>query len=138
MSRTDDLVEINQVASLYAHLIDTRDFARMGEVYAADAVYQSADRGEHRGLPAIVEYLSSHQHPFTHSTTNVYVEFNEDGNAANGVAKFLVLLRDLSVAAGDYKDHWIRTSGGWRLVHRQSSFRMGAHTVDDTRERVIK
>lgn len=139
MTRTDDLVEIAQVASLYGHLIDQKKFAKMSEVFADDAIYESAIRGTFRGLPAIVDYLSSHSMPLTHNTTNFYIErFSECGDHAYGLAKFLALLPDLTVAAGDYNDEWIRTPNGWRLLHRKSSFRMGLHSVDERHERTVR
>lgn len=123
MSRAEDLIEIHQVASLYAHLIDNRDFTRMGEVYSQDATYESTRR-TNVGLAAIVEYLSTYPQPLAHNTANVYVELDPDGAHARGVAKYVCVLRDGSVVAGDYEDRWVRTDAGWRLEHRRSSPRV--------------
>lgn len=125
MSRTDDLLDIHQVASLYAHLIDNQLWDRIGDVYAEDATYHSP-RGEGVGLAGIVAYLSGNPQPLTHHTTNVHVVLSDDGNEARGVAKYLCVRPDLSVTAGDYEDHWVRTPAGWRLQHRRSTSRTDA------------
>lgn len=119
MSRADDLADMNQVANLYGHLIDNRLFDRMGEVYAEDATYISS-RKENFGLAQIQEYLSTYPQPLTHNVTNVHIEFGPDPDRAVGVAKFLCVLHDGSVGAGDYEDQWVRTPNGWRLQHRRS------------------
>lgn len=123
MSRAEDLVAINQVANMYGHLIDNRAFERMGEVYTEDATYHSS-RAKSVGLPAIVDYLSTYPQPLTHNTTNVHIQFGPDPDQATGVAKFLCVLRDRSVTAGDYEDQWVRTPAGWRLQHRRSTGRV--------------
>jgi hypothetical protein len=122
VSSAEDLAAINQVANLYGHLIDSQAFERMHEVYTEGATYHSP-RAKSVGLPAIVEYLSTNPQPLTHNTTNVYVELSAEGTEARGVAKFLCVLRDGTVGAGDYEDHWVRTEAGWRLEHRRSTGR---------------
>lgn len=124
ISWVDDLAAINQVSSLYGHLIDDRAFDRMSEVYTEDGVYDNR-RAKSVGLPAIAEFLSTHSQPLTHHTTNTHVEFEEDGNKARGVAKYLCLNPDGTMIAGDYEDHWVRTPTGWRLKYRRSISRGG-------------
>lgn len=120
MSRTDDLIEIHQVAALYGHVIDAKDWDRLDEIYAQDGTYHSQRGGAATGLDAIRAYLSGNDQPLTHMTCNVHVQLDDDSDAATGVAKFVVVQPDGDVLAGSYEDRWSRTATGWRLHHRRS------------------
>jgi ketosteroid isomerase-like protein len=120
MTRTDDLVEIGQVAALYGHLIDAKQWDRLGEIYAEDGTYESQRGGAAEGLAAIRAYLSGNEQPVTHMISNVHVDLAEGADSATGVAKFFVVRADGDVLAGEYADRWARTPAGWRLAHRRS------------------
>lgn len=117
-----DLAEINNVAALYGHIIDHKEWDRLGEVYAADGVYDGTATGSrrHEGLDAVVHYLSSTVQPLVHHSTNVYVEIALDGLTATGRAKWFVIRPDMSMASGYYIDAWRKTPDGWRLSERAS------------------
>jgi ketosteroid isomerase-like protein len=120
MSRTDDLLEIHQVAALYGHVIDAKQWDRLGEIYAEDGTYHGQRGGAANGLAAIRGYLSENDQPLTHMISNVHVQLDEGADSAAGVAKFVVVRPDGEVLAGAYEDRWSRTPTGWRLQHRRS------------------
>lgn len=121
MGRAEDLAEINAVAALYGHLIDSKQWQRMDEVYTSDAIYDGSTSGAHEGLTAIIEYLSTRPTSI-HLCSNVSVDVDRD--MASGAAKYIVIRSDMSMSAGDYTDVWRRTPNGWRLSQRTSRARI--------------
>lgn len=123
MSFADELAQIFQVNALYGHVIDRRQWDRIGEVYAQDAIYDSARGGVLDGIAAIVEYLSSSEQPLAHHVTNIHVELEPGGTRARVIAKFFILRRDGEVGSGDYEDSWVKLEQGWRIWRRKSTRR---------------
>ena len=122
MTLTDDIIQIHQTAALYAHVIDGRQWDRLGDVYAEDATYDSARVGQLVGLDKIREYLSTSRQPFIHTGSNLHVTLEEGADQATAVAKYVVI-RDGAIEAGDYTDRWVRTPHGWRIAQRRSTNR---------------
>ena len=122
LMRTTDLVEIQQTAALYAHMIDKRAWERLDEVYALDGVYDASavGLGVHSGVGEIAKFLSDLNLSIHHGTNMFVDSWHEDGTRAHGYSKFLSVQADGVVTSGEYDDDWIRTAGGWRL-HRRAS-----------------
>ena len=78
----DDIVEINQVMGLYAHVIDGKQWHRLDELYTDDGVFDLTGlmgrRLRFEGIDAIKGFLTSMPMPLAHIATNTYV-FEEDG-----------------------------------------------------------
>ena len=45
LSTAEDFIAIQQLLALHGHLIDGREFERLGELFTADAVYDVSARG---------------------------------------------------------------------------------------------
>lgn len=116
---TDDIVEVNQILSLWAHLVDTHAWDRFGEVFTEDAYFDSSVFGFEpvTGIQAICQMAGQEGHASAHHTTNVFVQ-----EAANGEivaeSKGLGLLSNGAVASVTYTDRLRRTPDGWRLASR--------------------
>ena len=62
----EDRLDIQQLINLYGHLIDTRAFSRLGEIFTDDAVFDLTgfDGTVYEGLEAIVQMMhDSEQQP---------------------------------------------------------------------------
>jgi hypothetical protein len=116
---TDDIVEINQILSLWAHLVDNRAWGRFGEVFTEDAYFDSSVFGfaPVTGIEAICHMASQEGHAKAHHTTNVFVQEGPDGEII-AESKGLGLLSNGAVASVTYTDRLRRTSNGWRLASR--------------------
>ena len=116
---TDDIVEINQILSLWAHLVDNRAWDRFGEVFTEDAYFDSSVFGfaPVTGIAAICHMASQDGHAKAHHTTNVYVQEGAGDEIAT-VSKGLGLLSNGAVASVTYTDRLRRTPEGWRLASR--------------------
>ncbi|MBB4115818.1 3-phenylpropionate/cinnamic acid dioxygenase small subunit [Rhizobium sp. BK226] len=116
---TDDIVEINQILSLWAHLVDNHAWDRFGEVFTEDAYFDSSVFGftPVTGIAAICHMASRDGHAKAHHTTNVYVQEGA-GDEITAVSKGLGLLSNGAVASVTYTDRLRRTPEGWRLASR--------------------
>jgi uncharacterized surface anchored protein len=124
----DDIAQINNAAALYGHAIDHHEWDRLGEVYAADGVYDGSATGSmrHEGLEAIVHYLSTTEQPVVHHATNLHLHLADATDTeVSGRTKWFVVRANGTVASGDYHDTWTKTAEGWRLKER-TSFRITA------------
>ena len=71
-----DIVDIHQLMALYTHLLDNREFGRLGEVFADDAEADYSSGGVTRrltGLDDIVTFLSDANASSAHHISNVFV-----------------------------------------------------------------
>ncbi len=116
---TDDIAEINQILSLWAHLVDNHAWDRFGEVFTEDAYFDSSVFGfaPVTGIAAICHMASQEGHAKAHHTTNVYVQEGA-GDEITAVSKGLGLLSNGAVASVTYTDRLRRTPEGWRLSSR--------------------
>ncbi|MBB4253087.1 nuclear transport factor 2 family protein [Rhizobium sp. BK008] len=116
---TDDIAEINQILSLWAHLVDNHAWDRFGEVFTEDAYFDSSVFGfaPVTGIAAICHMASQDGHAKAHHTTNVYVQEGAGDEIAT-VSKGLGLLSNGAVASVTYTDRLRRTPEGWRLASR--------------------
>jgi hypothetical protein len=120
----EDRLDIQQLLNLYGHVIDERQFSRLGELFTDDAVFdlQGFDGTRFEGLAAIAQMLrESQQHPLAHHATNVVLESADDGVRA--------LSKGIGVGAGGrvgsvtYRDSLLRTDAGWRIRERVCALR---------------
>ena len=115
----EDLQEISNILALYCHLIDDKQWQRMGEVYTGEAAYGPDGGNLNQGLEAIKTYLSTSPQPQIHLTFNHQVELDEDGRRATGSGKWLSVLKDGTVLGGEYPgDVYAKTEVGWRILRR--------------------
>jgi 3-phenylpropionate/cinnamic acid dioxygenase small subunit len=120
-----DVVQIQQVFAHYGHLLDDRQWHRLGEVFTADAVADYSRGGTSRqltGLDEIIRFLSTASASSAHHVSNVSV-FSEDGTV-RAVSKFFVPYtrtehRPHRWYGGVYDDELRRTDAGWRIQRRR-------------------
>ena len=116
----DDIVEINQVVGLYAHVIDGKQWHRLDELYTEDGVFDlSGLMGtelRYEGIDAIKGFLTSMPMPLAHIATNTYV-FEADGQVQSR-GKWFMPTDEGTVSGGVYRDVWAKTDQGWRLKER--------------------
>jgi hypothetical protein len=124
-----DIVDIHQLMALYTHLLDNREFGRLGEVFADDAEADYSSGGVTRrltGLDDIVTFLSDANASSAHHISNVYV-YEQDGAVCARTKFFVPYTRPQHDPhrwyGGDYEDVLIRTSAGWRIRRRTVSGR---------------
>lgn len=116
---TEDIVEINQILSLWAHLVDNQAWDRFDEVFVKDAHFDSSIFGfaPVTGIEAICQMASQEGHAKAHHTTNIYVQDGPDDEVV-AESKGLGLLSNGTVASVTYVDRLKRTPEGWRLASR--------------------
>jgi hypothetical protein len=87
-----DQLAIHQLIALYGHIVDERQFSRVGEMFSPTIRYDMTDFGAGVliGPQAVVDYwsLPTTRHPLVHLTTNVVISVESDGTvrvASKGV-----------------------------------------------------
>jgi hypothetical protein len=124
-TRTDDLVEIQQLLAKYAVTITQQDIDGLLEVFTPDGTYSAF--GETYALerfPVLVE--AAPKGLFLTGTALVDI----DGDTASGTQPLCFIdhaSHDMRI--GYYRDSYVRTADGWRLKTRAMTFirRSGAH-----------
>jgi ketosteroid isomerase-like protein len=117
-----DIVDIQQVQSLYGHAVDWPDQSLLASVFTEDAIFDGRKAGKdsyYEGLAAISAWFGQGKppHPKVHHVMNVWVY--EEGGKVRVKAKWLVKSpADGNVYLGDYDDVMQRTPKGWRIKHR--------------------
>jgi hypothetical protein len=114
-----DRIELHELPGRYGDAIDDRDWARLGEIFTDDAVFDLTDLGEPclDGLAEIKRYMDEDaKHPRAHLMTNIYVDETPEG--ARLYFRIVALLPERVVGTASYYDEVVRTSAGWRVRHR--------------------
>jgi len=112
-----DIVLIHQLLGQYGHLVDAKQWERLGEVFSADGVFDVSVYGMGRctGLEAVIQFFASAQHPPAHHMVNVYAW--DDAGVTRARSKWLIP-DGPGMAGGDYLDVLVRTPRGWRIAER--------------------
>ncbi|KZS68373.1 nuclear transport factor 2 family protein [Mycobacterium pseudokansasii] len=124
-SRTDDLVEIQQLLARYAVTITQEDIEELLSVFTPDGTYSAFGATYH--LDRFPELVAAAPKGLFLTGTAV-VEL--DGDSATGTQPLCFIehaTHDMRI--GYYRDTYLRTSDGWRLKTRAMTFirRSGAH-----------
>jgi hypothetical protein len=119
----NDIIGINQVLSLWGHVLDRREWDRFSEVLTEDAFYDCSIFGFEpvTGIESIREIFKQDGHAKAHHTTNTYVQEGA-GTEFNVESKGLGLLADGRVASVTFVDVLRSTPAGWRLASRVLKF----------------
>jgi hypothetical protein len=115
---THDIVAIQQLMAHYGHLVDGKQWLRLGEIFSDDGTFDvtAYQAGRHEGLPAVVAFFERASHPPAHHSTNLYVY--EESGATRAWSKYAVPSEGGRMLGGDYKDVLVRTTNGWRIKER--------------------
>ena len=126
MREAGDIVAIQQLLALYGHVIDEREWQRVGELFTATAVYDMSEfgLGVVHGAAAIRELWSRPEamHPLAHHATNIVVSEEADGTV-RVLSKGLGVGPNGRVGSVVYRDVVVRTSEGWRFAARKAQVR---------------
>jgi hypothetical protein len=124
-TRTDDLVEIQQLLARYAVTITQQDIDGLVNVFTPDGTYSAF--GETYSLDRFPVLVDAAPKGLFMTATPV-IELN--GDSATGTQPLCFIdhaSHDMRI--GYYNDTYVRTAGGWRLKTRAMTFirRSGAH-----------
>jgi hypothetical protein len=116
-----DILAIHELLALYGHIIDSREWQRVGELFTATSVYDMSafGLGVVQGAAAIRELWSrpGAAHPLAHHSTNVIIREADDGSVH-------VLSKGIGVGEGGrvgsvvYRDVVAKGPEGWRFAAR--------------------
>jgi SnoaL-like domain len=124
-TRTDDLVEIQQLLARYAVTITQQDIDGLVDVFTPDGTYSAF--GETYSLERFPVLVDAAPKGLFMTATPV-IELN--GDTASGTQPLCFIdhaSHDMRI--GYYNDTYVRTANGWRLKTRAMTFirRSGAH-----------
>jgi SnoaL-like domain len=124
---TEDVLAIQSVLALYAHLVDRREGHRMGEVFMTDAVKETvgADALSNRqeGLAELTAWYSRDDvHPPGHNVHTILV-YERDGEVHADSKWMIVDPSTGGVSTGDYEDVLVHSAAGWRISLRRTTVR---------------
>ena len=116
----EDRYAIHALIELYGHLIDDRQFTRLGEIFTADAAFDLSGYGgaRYQSLPSIVKLMSnSTEHPLAHHATNIVIH---DVQVAHVKVKSKGIGVGYQGRVGSvvYLDTVIRISDQWKISER--------------------
>lgn len=116
----EDRLALRELASLYANILDRREFHRAGEVFTPDAIYDLDDLGYQvvNGVAEIVAFWeASPDHPVAHHATDVECWRDDDGTVRM-YSKILGVGPKGRVGSAEYDDVLVLTDVGWRIGRR--------------------
>ena len=126
MPDTGDTLAIHELLALYGHIIDERQWQRVGELFTASAVYDMSEfgLGVVHGAAAIRAQWSRPDatHPLAHHATDIVVSEDRDGTV-RVLSKGLGIGANGRVGSVVYHDIVTRTPAGWRFTARRVQLR---------------
>lgn len=117
---TSDILALQDLVSLYGHLMDAKEFHQLGRVFTSDATFDASSFGVKtcRDLADLQAMMATEtRHPVAHHATNVLVEL-QDPLHARIRSKGLAVSRRGTVTSLVYDDRAVRTADGWRIASR--------------------
>ncbi|MFG2356990.1 nuclear transport factor 2 family protein [Streptomyces sp. NPDC048521] len=127
--------EIENLIAEYAELVDTGDLAGVGRLFA-NGVFIGSDGTRLEGAEAVENMLRERTIRYAdgtlrthHVTTNIRVDVDE--RAATATARsYLTIFQQVPelplqpIAAGRYRDRFVRQDGTWRFAERRIDIHM--------------
>ena len=119
-----DRHEIERILDVYAAIIDTRQYERLTEVFLDDAILDYSSSGAEPGpLHPVAAWIEKGLSLFAasqHLITNKIVDVSGDRATSRALFFNPLVTRDKGVlfVGGEYRDQWIRTPLGWRIIER--------------------
>jgi 3-phenylpropionate/cinnamic acid dioxygenase small subunit len=121
-----DRLELHELLARYGHLLDERDYDRLGEIFAAEIRYDATDFGQPvwEGLAALIAGMREHdRHPVAHHSTNVVLGPRRPDGSVRVLSKGPGVGRRGRVGSATYDDVAVPTPDGWRLASRTVTLR---------------
>lgn len=128
----EDRIAIHEVIALHGHLIDDREWDRLGEVFADDIVFDITDYGygTFAGLQAMQDLVrgvhDDENQALGHHVTNIVIT-GQDGDTVTTRSKGLGVAADGTTGSAVYEDVLRHDSDGWRISYRKASARRPLH-----------
>lgn len=128
----EDRVAIHEVIALHGHVVDDRDWDRLGEVFADDVVFDLTDYGYGtlHGMQAMQDLVRGNRddatQPLGHHVTNTVI-VSQDGGRVRARSKALAVAGDGTTGSAVYEDVLRRDAQGWRISYRKVIARRGGH-----------
>ena len=122
-----DRLAIQDLLTLYAEMVDTRNWDLLDRVFASDAQLDYRSTGGVVGdARTVMAWLDRALEPWPvnlHCITNVQIAFNDEGATSKAafhapMAKGELGSQDAITNAGYYEDVLVRTTEGWRIRER--------------------
>jgi len=122
--------EITRGLSLFARILDRKEWDRLGEVFAEDVTFDYGATGEAAGMRALRENMTRFLDrcgPTQHLIGSILVEVAGD----DAVSRAYVQARHQRAndptgpvfdTSGEYVDRWQRRPEGWRIVRRDATW----------------
>lgn len=122
-----EILAIHQLIALYGHVIDEREWDRLGELFTDDLVFDTT-AFEGGAVVSGLETLKADwmqpdkRHPLAHHATNIVIT-ELAGDTAQVLSKGIGVGRKGRVGSVTYRDVIRKGPGGWRIAHRIASLR---------------
>lgn len=113
-----DRIDITDTLNKVAYILDSKEYDRMGEVFAEDIQFSNPGRLTANGLEELKTAFRNFPAPsLSHHITNLLLSGSEDGTV-KALCKALSQRADKSMAAAEYTDILKKTPIGWRIASR--------------------
>lgn len=122
---TADRIAIHEVIALHGHLIDDEEWDRLGEVFAADIVFDITDfgYGTLHGLEAMQELVrgvhDDENQALGHHVTNIVIT-GLKADTVTARSKGLGVAADGTTGSAVYEDELRHEPQGWRISYRKA------------------
>lgn len=119
-----DRHEIEELLDRYATIIDAREYERLPEIFLPDAVLDYSSSGAEPGpLFPVAGWIEKGLSLFArsqHMIMNKQVELAGDKATSRALFFNPLVAKDGAVmfVGGEYRDQWLRTPLGWRVIER--------------------
>ncbi|MBS7705454.1 nuclear transport factor 2 family protein [Chelatococcus asaccharovorans] len=113
-----DRIDITDILNKVAYILDSKEYDRMGDVFAEDIQFSNPGRLTANGLDELKTAFRNFPAPsLSHHITNLILSGSEDGTV-QALCKALSQRADKSIVAAEYTDILKKTSNGWRIASR--------------------
>ncbi|HTI19408.1 MAG TPA: nuclear transport factor 2 family protein [Kutzneria sp.] len=128
---SDDHLAIQNLIARYALLVDTGDFAGVGDLFADATFVGTAEFTGREAVTGMLERSVIRYEDGTprtqHATSNLLIEVDGDTATTQAYVTIFQALPDFPlqcIAAGRYRDRFARVDGRWRFARRQVSIHL--------------
>ena len=114
----NDFVELQQLLNRYCHIVDTKAWGDLDQIFTPDGSVTVADvYPKTTGLEGLRDLYGRMNHPVAHtSSTLIVVESGDD--TARLSSKWVTVRKEGLCGTGVYDDVVVRTAAGWRIHER--------------------
>jgi len=129
-----DHQEIDRLIQLYSHIVDGKQWDRLGELFAETGGFEADGTGlSYHGFEKLKDYLSSFPaHPYVHYHTNVVIDVEEGADRAAASYHVFGPHTDGTAVIATCHDTFVRTDAGWRFELHKPTIRERYWTAGGT------